>query len=149
MKLRVNGKEHSVEVSGNNSLLSTLREQLDLTGSKYGCGEGVCGTCTVLVNGLPVRSCITPAGSVQNKEITTIEGLAENDKLHKVQESFLETDPFQCAYCAPGMIMSAASLLKKNPNPSRQEIMDAMEGNVCRCGTYTEIIEAIMNSTKN
>ena len=149
MKLKVNGKEHSVEVSGNNSLLSTLREQLDLTGSKYGCGEGVCGTCTVLVNGLPVRSCITPAGSVQNKEITTIEGLAENDKLHKVQESFLETDPFQCAYCAPGMIMSATSLLKKNPNPSRQEIMDAMEGNVCRCGIYPEIIKAIMNSTKN
>ena len=149
MKLKVNGKEHSVEVSGNNSLLSTLREQLDLTGSKYGCGEGVCGTCTVLVNGLPVRSCITPAGSVQNKEITTIEGLAENDKLHKVQQSFLETDPFQCAYCAPGMIMSAASLLKKNPNPSRQEIMDAMDGNVCRCGIYPEIIKAIMNSTKN
>jgi aerobic-type carbon monoxide dehydrogenase small subunit (CoxS/CutS family) len=149
MKLHVNGKEHSVELNGNNSLLSTLREHLDLTGSKYGCGEGVCGACTVLVNGLPVRSCITPSGSVQNKEIITIEGLEVNGELHNVQKNFLETDPFQCAYCASGMIMTAVSLLKKNPNPSRQEIMDAMQGNICRCGTYPAVIEAIINSTKN
>lgn len=149
MKLRVNGKEHTVEVNGSNSLLYTLREHLDLTGCKYGCGEGVCGACTVLVNGLPIRSCITPSGSVQNKDITTIEGLEENSELHKVQKQFLEADPFQCSYCASGMIMSAAALLKRNPNPSRQEIIDAMDGNICRCGTYPAIIEAITNVTKN
>ena len=149
MKLRINGKEHTVDVNGNNSLLTTLREHLDLTGSKYGCGEGVCGACTVLINGMPVRSCITSTGSAQNKEIITIEGLEENGELHHVQKNFLETDPFQCAYCSSGMILSAVSLLKKNPKPSRQEIMDAMEGNVCRCGTYPGIIEAITNATKN
>ena len=115
MQLQVNGKEYSVEVSGNTSLLATLREQLGLTGSKYGCGEGVCGACTVLINGVPVRSCITPVGSTQNKEIVTIEGLEENGKLHPVQQAFLEEDPFQCAYCASGMVMSAVALLRKKP----------------------------------
>ena len=148
MQLNVNGKEYSVEVNGNTSLLTTLREHLDLTGSKYGCGEGVCGACTVLINGVPVRSCITPVGSTQNKEITTIEGLEQNGKLHPVQQAFLEVDPFQCAYCASGMIMTAVALIKRNPSPSKQEIMDAMQGNVCRCCTYPALVDAISESIK-
>lgn len=148
MQLNVNGKEYSLDVSGNTSLLTTLREQLNLTGSKYGCGEGVCGACTVLINGVPVRSCITPVGSSQNKEITTIEGLESDGKLHAVQEAFLDEDPFQCAYCASGMIMSAVALFKKNPNPSRQEIIDSMQSNICRCCTYPAIVEAISKAVK-
>lgn len=148
MQLNVNGKEYSLDVSGNTSLLTTLREQLNLTGSKYGCGEGVCGACTVLMNGVPVRSCITPVGSSQNKEITTIEGLETDGKLHAVQEAFLDEDPFQCAYCASGMIMSAVALFKRNPNPSRQEIIDSMQPNICRCCTYPAIVEAISKAVK-
>jgi aerobic-type carbon monoxide dehydrogenase small subunit (CoxS/CutS family) len=148
MQLNVNGKEHSVDVSGNTSLLATLREHLDLTGSKYGCGEGVCGACTVLINGVPVRSCITPVGSTQNKEIVTIEGIEQNGKLHRVQEAMLEADPFQCAYCASGMVMSAVALLNRNPSPSRQEITDAMQSNICRCCTYPAIVDAISRSVK-
>ena len=148
MQLQVNGKEYSVEVSGNTSLLVTLREHLDLTGSKYGCGEGVCGACTVLINGVPVRSCITPVGSTQNKEIVTIEGLEQNGKLHKVQQTFLEEDPFQCAYCASGMVMSAVALLERYPSPSRQEIADSMQANVCRCCTYPALVDAISKSIK-
>lgn len=149
MQLQVNGKEYSIEVSGGTSLLATLREHLDLTGSKYGCGEGVCGACTVLINGVPVRSCITAVGSVQNKEIVTIEGLEQNGKLHAVQEAFLSEDPFQCAYCASGMVMSAVALLNKNPNPSRQEIMESMQTNICRCCTYPAIVNAISSVVKN
>jgi aerobic-type carbon monoxide dehydrogenase small subunit (CoxS/CutS family) len=148
MQLNVNGKEYSVEVNGSTSLLATLREQLDLTGSKYGCGEGVCGACTVLINGVPVRSCITPVGSTQNKEIITIEGLEQNEKLHPVQEAFLEADPFQCAYCASGMVMSTVALLNRNPSPSRQEIIDSMQGNVCRCCTYPALVDAISKAIK-
>ena len=148
MQLQVNGKEYSVDVSGSTSLLATLREHLDLTGSKYGCGEGVCGACTVLINGVPARSCITPVGSTQNKEILTIEGLEQNGKLHPVQQAFLEEDPFQCAYCASGMLMSAVALLEKNPSPSRQEIADSMQSNICRCCTYPAIVNAIAKSTK-
>ncbi len=146
MQLNVNGKEYVVDVNGTTSLLTTLRDHLDLTGSKYGCGEGVCGACTVLINGVPVRSCITPVGSAQNKEITTIEGLEQNGKLHPVQEAFLEVDPFQCAYCASGMIMTTVALLNRNPSPSKQEIMDSMQGNVCRCCTYPALVEAISKS---
>lgn len=148
MQLNVNRKDYSVEVNGNTSLLATLREHLDLTGSKYGCGEGVCGACTVLINGVPVRSCITPVGSTQNKAITTIEGLEQNGKLHPVQEAFMEVDPFQCAYCASGMIMSTVALINRNPSPSKLEIMDAMQGNVCRCCTYPALVEAISTSIK-
>jgi len=148
MQLNVNGKDYSVEVNGSTSLLATLREHLELTGSKYGCGEGVCGACTVLINGVPVRSCITPVGGTQNKEITTIEGLEQNGKLHPVQEAFLEADPFQCAYCASGMLMSVVALLNRNPSPSKQEIMDAMQGNVCRCCTYPAIADAISKAIK-
>lgn len=148
MQLRVNNQDYEIDVNGNTPLLNTLREHLKLTGSKYGCGEGVCGACTVLINGVPVRSCITPVGSTQNKEITTIEGLEQEGKLHSVQAAFLETDPFQCAYCASGMILSTVVLLKRNPTPSRQEIVEAMQGNICRCGTYPALLEAIQVAVK-
>lgn len=143
MELLVNDKKYTVEAHAGESLLSVLRDRLDLTGSKYGCGEGSCGACTVLVNGTAVRSCILPASSVIGKEITTIEGLAKNGSLHPVQQAFKKVDVFQCAYCAPGMIMSAVSLLERHPKPSRQDIVRAMQGNICRCGTYPRIVKAI------
>jgi aerobic-type carbon monoxide dehydrogenase small subunit (CoxS/CutS family) len=143
MELNVNGKNHTVDVHEAESLLSVLRDRLDLTGSKYGCGEGTCGACTVLVDGNATRSCILPASSAAGKSITTIEGLAAQGELHPVQKAFLKVDVFQCAYCAPGMVMSAVSLLKKNPKPSTQEIVNGMQGNICRCGTYPRIVKAI------
>src|SRR6186997_3346443 len=145
MVLHINGVDHEVTVDPGVALLIVLRDYLGLTGSKYACGEGACGACTVLVNGTPSRSCITPVNSVAGKEVTTIEGLEEdarvNDavgqgKLHAVQEAFLATDAFQCSYCASGMIMSAVALLKNNPSPSENAIVQAMNPNVCRCGTY-------------
>ena len=143
MVIHVNGVKHEVTVDPDVELLSVLRNQLDLTGSKYGCGEGACGACTVLVNGTPSRSCITPIGSVAGKEVITIEGLEKNGKLHPVQEAFLTTDAFQCSYCASGMIMSAVALLKNNPAPGEDAIVKAMNGNICRCGTYPNIIKTI------
>ena len=143
MELLVNEKKYTVEVQAGESLLDVLRDRLDLTGSKYGCGEGSCGACTVLVNGAAARSCTLPASSVAGKQITTIEGLEKNGALHPVQTAFLKVDVFQCAYCAPGVIMSAVSLLKKNPKRSRQDITQAMQGNICRCGTYPRIVKAI------
>ena len=143
MDLRVNGQAHKVDVEPDRSLLSVLREDLDLTGAKYGCGEGQCGACTVLLDGVAVRSCITPVKAAAGKQITTIEGLEQNGKLHPLQQAFLEADAFQCGYCTPGMIMSGVSLLKKNPNPSGPEIVKAMQGNVCRCGTYPRIVAAV------
>ncbi len=146
MELQVNGKKYTVDAHSGESLLSVLRDHLDLTGSKYGCGEGACGACTVLVNGAAVRSCIMPATSAVGRQITTIEGLEKDGSLHPVQKAFLKVDVFQCAYCAPGMIMSAVSLLEKNPSPSRQEITEAMQGNICRCGTYPRIVKAIQEA---
>ncbi len=143
MELRVNRKVYSVSYPAEVSLLEVLRDELDLTGSKYGCGEGVCGACTVLIDGRPTRSCVTTAGSVAGKEITTIEGLEKNGALHQVQKAFLDVDVFQCAYCASGMIMAAVALLEKNPSPGRNEIASAMQGNICRCGTHPRIIDAI------
>lgn len=143
MVLNVNGVKHEITMEPDVELLTVLRNELDLTGSKYGCGEGACGACTILVNGTPTRSCITPASSVVGKEITTIEGLEKNGDLHPVQEAFLAADPFQCSYCAPGMIMSAVALLKNNPAPSDDAIVKAMNGNICRCGTYLNIVKAI------
>ncbi len=128
MDLLINNKKYSVKASGDESLLSVLRNNLDLTGSKYGCGEGACGACTVLIEGSAVRSCIIPAASTVGKKITTIEGLAQDGALHPVQKSFLKVDVFQCSYCAPGMIMSAVSLLEKNPTPSEQEIIKSNAG---------------------
>jgi len=123
-----------------------LRERLDLTGSKYGCGEGACGACTVLVDGKAVRSCIQRVSAVAGKEVTTIEGIQKNERLHPVQEAFIAVDVFQCAYCAPGMIMSAVSLLSKNPKPTAEDITQAMQGNICRCGTYPRIVKAIQQA---
>jgi aerobic-type carbon monoxide dehydrogenase small subunit (CoxS/CutS family) len=143
MELRVNGVGRKISAGSERSLLSVLRDDLRLTGTKYGCGEGQCGACTVLVDGRPVRSCITSAASVAGKEITTIEGLEKNGRLHPLQEAFLEHDAMQCGYCTAGMIMSGAGLLRRNPNPTRQEIIRAMDGNICRCGTYPRIIAAV------
>ena len=148
MILTVNGVKHEVDAEPERELLSVLRDDLDLTGSKYGCGEGACGACTVLIDGVPSRSCITPLNSVAGKEITTIEGLEKDGHLHPVQEAFLKTDPFQCSYCASGMIMSAAALLKTNPAPSNEAIIKAMNGNICRCGTYLNIVKAIKLASK-
>lgn len=143
MVINVNGAEHEVAVEPDEALLSVLRDKLELTGPKYGCGEGACGACTVLINGTATRSCITAVSSVVGKEVTTVEGLEENGKLHPVQEAFLKTDVFQCSYCASGMIMSSVALLKNNPTPSEETIVKAMNGNICRCGTYPYIMKAI------
>jgi aerobic-type carbon monoxide dehydrogenase small subunit (CoxS/CutS family) len=143
IQLSVNGRSHSVDVDPQTSLLIVLREHLDLTGSKYGCGEGQCGACTVLIDGKAQRSCITNVGSVGQRKITTIEGLAEGDHLHPVQEAFLEMAAMQCGYCTSGMIMSAVALLRKNPAPKATDIVNFMDGNVCRCGTYPRIVSAI------
>jgi aerobic-type carbon monoxide dehydrogenase small subunit (CoxS/CutS family) len=147
MELLINNKTYTVDAAADESLLSILRNRLALTGSKHGCGEGACGACTVLINGVAVRSCITRASGIAGKNITTIEGLAQNATLHPVQQAFLEVDVFQCAYCAPGIIMSAVSLLAKNPKPSEQEIAQSMQGNICRCGTYPRIITAIQKAS--
>lgn len=141
--LNVNGKKTAVEVDSTVPLLSVLRDKLDLTGSKYGCGEGQCGACTVLLDGQPTRSCITPVGRAAGKQITTIEGLEKDRKLHPLQEAFIKADAMQCAYCTSGMIMAASALLNKNAKPSRDEIVASMNGNICRCGVYQRIIEAI------
>ena len=148
IRLAINGKTYSVDADPQTSLLTVLREHLDLTGSKYGCGEGQCGACTVLVDGKAQRSCITRAGSVAHKQITTIEGLAQADRLHPVQEAFLELGAMQCAYCTSGMIMSAVALLNQSPNPQVSEIVHFMDGNVCRCGTYPRIVSAIQKAAK-
>ncbi|MGH9754589.1 MAG: (2Fe-2S)-binding protein [Blastocatellia bacterium] len=143
LELQVNGTKRRVEIDSDRLLLNVLRDELDLTGAKYGCGEGQCGACTVLVDGRAVRSCLTRAASVEGKQITTIEGLERNGKLHPLQEAFLAVDAMQCGYCTPGMIMSGVGLLKKTPNPTEAEILRAMEGNICRCGTYPRIVAAI------
>jgi len=125
------------------SLLSVLRDELDLTGAKYGCGEGQCGACTVLLDGSPVRSCITRMSEAAGKRITTIEGLEREGRLHPLQEAFLETGAMQCGYCTPGMIMSGVSLLGKNAAPTEAEIIHGMQGHICRCGTYPRIVAAV------
>jgi aerobic-type carbon monoxide dehydrogenase small subunit (CoxS/CutS family) len=141
--LTVNGKKLTVNVDSQTSLLSVLRNDLDLTGTKYGCGEAQCGACTVLVDGQQTRSCVTPVGKVANKPITTIEGLEKDGQLHPVQEAFLKADAMQCGYCTPGMIMASVALLSKTARPTRDEIVRHMDRNVCRCGTYLRIIAAI------
>ncbi len=143
IELHVNGTKRRIDAEAERSLLSVLRDDLDLTGAKYGCGEGQCGACTVLIDGQPARSCIAQVGAVAGKQITTIEGLEQNGRLHPLQAAFIEAGAMQCGYCIPGMIMSGAGLLKKNPHPTEPEILRAMEGNVCRCGTYPRILTAI------
>jgi len=141
--LSINGGEHQVDVPPDTKLLYVLRDNLGLTGTKYGCGEGMCGACTVLLDGKPARSCQAPVSVVAGKKITTIEGLERDGQLHPVQEAFLKVEAFQCAYCTSGMIMAAVGLLAKNSQPSDQQIISAMEGNVCRCGTHPRIVEAV------
>jgi nicotinate dehydrogenase subunit A len=146
--LAINGKPYAVDADPQTSLLTVLREHLDLTGSKYGCGEGQCGACTVLIDGRAQRSCITRVGTVVDRQITTIEGLANGEQLHPVQQAFLDAGAMQCAYCTSGMIMSSVALLRKNPDPKESEIIDFMDGNICRCGTYPRIVHAIQQAAK-
>lgn len=145
--LTVNGRSFSVEADPDSKLLWVLREQLDLTGTKYGCGEGQCGACTVLIEGRAHRSCLTPIASVAGKSIVTIEGLAKNDHVHPVQQAFLDEGAMQCAYCTSGMIMSAVSLLNNRPNPTDADILQFMQGNICRCGTYPRIAAAVRKAS--
>jgi aerobic-type carbon monoxide dehydrogenase small subunit (CoxS/CutS family) len=146
-RLRINGRDHTVDVPGSESLLTVLRTELDLTGAKYGCGEAQCGACTVLVDGQPVRSCVSPVNTLQGKTITTIEGLAApGGALHRVQQAFVEHDAMQCGYCTAGMIMSAVALLSRQPDPSEEQIVRAMNGNICRCGSHPRIVAAIRSA---
>jgi aerobic-type carbon monoxide dehydrogenase small subunit (CoxS/CutS family) len=145
-KLRLNGTQVDVDAEDEQSLLELLRDQVGLTGAKYGCGEGRCGACTVLVDGEPVRSCVTAVRNVATSEITTIEGLEKDGQLHPLQQAFLDAGAMQCGYCTCGMIMAGVGLLQKNPSPSREEIVDFLNGNICRCGTYPRIIAALSSA---
>ena len=145
--LKVNGKVHNITTDDDTPLLWVLRDQIKLLGTKYGCGIGQCGTCTVHVNGIATRSCLLPASRLEGSEITTIEGL-ESDKLHPVQEAWKELDVPQCGYCQAGQIMTATSFLKQNPNPDKNEIRNAMNGNLCRCASYNRIEKAVALAAK-
>jgi len=147
-QLQINGRRQSVQGDPETSLLTILRDHLGLTGSKYGCGEGQCGSCTVLIDGTPRRSCVTPVSAAAGKSITTIEGLEQSGRLHPVQQAFLDAEAFQCAYCTSGMIMSSVALLKENSNPTPAEIEQALQGNICRCGTHPRIVEAVQNAAR-
>lgn len=143
IKFEINGNQTQLETDPNNLLMWVLRNELGLTGTKFGCGLGFCGSCTVILDDEPVRSCMIPVGDVAGRKVLTIEGLSRNGSLHPIQKAFMEKDALQCGYCTPGMIMNAYGLLIANPEPSRKEIIEAMEDNLCRCGTYGRIIEAI------
>ena len=145
-ELHVNGSKHSLKAAAERSLLGVLRDDLDLTGSKYGCGEGRCGACTVLIDGKAVRSCVTPVIECQRKQIRTIESLEKNGELHPLQQAFLDVGALQCGYCTAGMIMSGVALLAKNANPSAADIVRSLEGNMCRCGTYSRIVSAVQKA---
>jgi aerobic-type carbon monoxide dehydrogenase small subunit (CoxS/CutS family) len=148
IQLEVNRKRYSVSSDPDSPLLYTLREELGLTGSKYGCGEGQCGACTVLIDGMARRSCIFPLGDAVGKAITTIEGLEKDGALHPVQEAFVDAGAFQCAYCTSGMIMSSVALLQKNSNPTTADIVQSLQGNICRCGTHPRIVVAVQQAAK-
>jgi aerobic-type carbon monoxide dehydrogenase small subunit (CoxS/CutS family) len=149
ISFNLNGKKTEILIDPGQTLLWVLRNQIGLTGTKFGCGEGLCGACTVLLNGEPIRSCITSVGEAANKEIITIEGLSGNGNLHPVQKAFIDHDALQCGFCTPGMIMTAAGLLMKNPSPSRQEIIEGLDDNLCRCGAHIRIIEAVATAAKD
>lgn len=148
LRIIVNGSSREVEAGEATTLLSVLRDQLSLTGAKLGCGEGECGTCTVLLGGKPVRSCITPAASVGTKPVVTIEGLDDKGRLHPVQQSFLESNAFQCGFCTPGMILEAVALLGRIPSPTEADVRREMEGHICRCGTYNRIVDAVLAASR-
>lgn len=143
MDLLVNGQRRAVHSDPARPLLHVLRDELDLTGAKYGCGEGQCGACTVLLDGAPVRSCLVTLAAAQGKKVVTIESLEQNGRLHPVQQAFLDADAMQCGYCSSGMIMSSVGLLQKNPQPTEAQVKSALQGNVCRCGTYPRIVQAV------
>jgi aerobic-type carbon monoxide dehydrogenase small subunit (CoxS/CutS family) len=147
-ELTVNGSRRHVDADPDRPLLSVLRDDLDLTGTKYGCGEGQCAACTVLIDGTPTKSCITKVGAVAGKRIVTIEGLAAEGKLHPVQEAFLEADAMQCGWCTPGMILGAVGLLQHNPHPTEADIVSSMNGHICRCGTYSRVVHAVQMAAK-
>jgi aerobic-type carbon monoxide dehydrogenase small subunit (CoxS/CutS family) len=149
IRFKLNGHTKHLDIDRNRMLLWVLRTDFELTGAKYGCGEGFCGACTVLVNGEAVRSCQYPIEDIDGKEVLTIEGLAENGNLHPLQEAFVQHDALQCGFCTPGMILNAYSLLMKNPNPAREEIIIGMEDNLCRCGAHTRIVQAIQTASRN
>ncbi|HEX3748861.1 MAG TPA: (2Fe-2S)-binding protein [Bryobacteraceae bacterium] len=142
-ELNVNGSRRTLDADSDRTLLSVLREDLDLTGTKYGCGEGQCAACTVLVDGTPTKSCLTKVGAVAGKRIVTIEGLAAGGQLHPMQEAFIEADAMQCGWCTPGMILGAVGLLQRTPHPTDAEIVSGMNGHICRCGTYSRVTHAI------
>ena len=144
----VNGKQHHVTAAPDELLLWVLRDRLQLTGTKYGCGEGQCGACTVLLGGKAVRSCLTSLSEAAGKDIVTIEGLDRSGQLHSVQEAFLQEEAFQCGYCTSGMIISAVALLSGNKNPTEEEIVHMMNGNICRCGTYPRIVAAVRRASQ-
>lgn len=141
--LHINGADHRVTAPDDEPLLFVLRNRLQLTGTKYGCGEGQCAACTVLMDGAATRSCLTPVSSAAHAKITTIEGLEENGALSPVQQAFLHEEALQCGYCTPGMVLAATALLREHPHPTDQQIIEGMDGNVCRCGTYPRIVAAI------
>jgi aerobic-type carbon monoxide dehydrogenase small subunit (CoxS/CutS family) len=149
ISFQLNGKKSELKIDPGQTLLSVLRNHFGLTGTKYGCGEGFCGSCTVLIDNEPVRSCTLPVGDVKGKSVVTIEGLAKGGELHPLQKAFIEHDALQCGYCTPGMIMAATSLLLKNPDPSTQEIKEGLEDNLCRCGAHVRIIEAVHTAAKS
>jgi aerobic-type carbon monoxide dehydrogenase small subunit (CoxS/CutS family) len=146
--LLVNGRELSVDAPADETLLSVLRNRLQLTGTKYGCGEGRCSACTVLIDGRPVRSCRTQVAATAGKRITTIEGVEQNGRLHPVQEAFLKEEAFQCGYCTPGMVLATVALLNSNPNPNENEIVNGLNRNICRCGTYPRIVAAVKRASQ-
>jgi nicotinate dehydrogenase subunit A len=146
--LQVNGHRRDLDADPDRSLLSVLRDDLALTGAKYGCGEGQCGACTVILDGRRVRSCVTKVEAAAGKPVRTIEGVADGDKLHPLQEAFLEAGALQCGYCTPGLVMAAVGLLEEKPDAGREEIARGLNGNVCRCGTYTRIVVAVERAAK-
>ncbi len=148
MDLIVNGERHSLVVDRERSLLSVLRDEDGLTGSKYGGGEGNCGACTVLIAGEPAQSCVTSASAAAERHVTTIEGLADGESLHPVQQAFVDHSAFQCGYCTPGFIISAVGLLKRNPHPDEKEIRSGLNGNICRCGAYARIVKAVRSASE-
>ncbi len=143
VRLIVNGEPHDLAIEPNQLLIEVLRDQLGLTGTKHSCGAGNCGACTVLMDGTPILSCMTLAVAARDREITTIEGLAEGEVLHPIQKAFVDHGAIQCGYCTPGMILSAKALLEKKPHPTEEEIREGIAGNICRCTGYTKIVEAI------
>jgi len=148
IRFELNGKKTEILLDPKLTLLWVLRTQFELTGTKFGCGEGICGACTVLINKVPVRSCTIPVSFVAGKKVITIEGLSTNGILHPVQKAFIEHDALQCGYCTPGMIMNAVGFLLKNPKPSEQEILDGMDDNLCRCGAHIRIVKAVQSAAK-